>query len=80
MMCNVNSPYVVAWYATIDYHQHCMRLKRRQKLILLITEFLAFIIEPWGQNSPGYVALKCLKKKILGGKKERMLGFSYYKR
>ena len=56
-----------------------MRLKRRQKLIVLITEFLAFIIEPWGQNSPGYVALKCLKKKKnLGGKKERMLGFSYY--
>lgn len=40
---------------------------------------MAFITEPWGQNPPGYVALKCLKK-ILGGKKERMLGFSYYKR
>lgn len=48
-----------------------MRLKRRQKLIVLITEFLAFIIEPWGQNSPGYVALKCLKKKKKLRGKER---------
>lgn len=57
-----------------------MRLKKKTKTITINNIFLAFIIEPWGRNPPGYVALKCLKKKILGGKKERMLGFSYYKR
>lgn len=81
MIFSVLSSYTITWYATIDYHKHYMRLKRGKKLIPLITFFLflAFIIEPWGQSPPGYVALKSLKK-ILGGDKKRLLVFFMFQR